>query len=206
MRRALAIALAASVVIPAALVPWARLVETRVAVVAPGLVRGAWQGPGPLRRILERERIKTVVTLTAINRDDPKYVAQAPVIREAGVDWVFVPMRGSRATLEQMGEAADLLADPARRPVFFHCVAGHHRTSLAHAAYLIRHRGASAEAAWAEVAALPWSRPGARADNQDRGLIFAFAAREALQARAAPLPGAEPCQLTQVPPSPTRRR
>ena len=92
-----------------------------------------------MRTIIARERIKTIVTLTAINHDDPKYVGQAQVVAETGVSWMIVPMRGSRATLEQMAEAADLLADPDRQPVFFHCVAGHHRTSLAHAAYLIRH-------------------------------------------------------------------
>ena len=116
-------------------------------------VAGAWQRPWPLRRLIAREKIRTIVTLTAINRDDPKYVRQAQVVRDAGVDWIIVPMRGSRATLEQMAEAADLLADPQRQPVFFHCVAGHHRTSLVHAAYLIRHRGFSAERAWRVVAA-----------------------------------------------------
>ena len=97
-------------------------------------------------------------------------------MRRAGTGWIIVPMRGSRATLEQMAEAADLLADPARRPVFFHCVAGHHRTSLVHAAYRIRHEGWSAERAWREVAGLPWARP--HADIGDRRLIEAFAARE----------------------------
>jgi protein tyrosine phosphatase (PTP) superfamily phosphohydrolase (DUF442 family) len=153
------------------------LAEKRVAVVVPGrLVRGAWQRPGPLRRIVDREKIRTIVTLTAINRDDPKYVGQRRVVRESGVDWIIVPMRGSRATLEQMAEAADLLADPGRQPVFFHCVAGHHRTSLVHAAYLIRHEGWSADRAWREVAGLPWTRPDA--DLGDRRLIEAFAARE----------------------------
>ena len=99
------------------------------------------------------------MTLTAINRDDPKYVGQAKVVSQTGVDWIIVPMRGSTATLEQMAEAADLLADPARQPVFFHCVAGHHRTSLAHAAYLIRHAGYTGGAAWQDVAGLPWARP-----------------------------------------------
>ena len=116
--------------------------EKRVRVVVPGrLIRGAWQTPEALRSLIARERIKTIVTLTAINHDDPKYVGQAKVVAETGVSWVFVPMRGSRATLDQMVEAADLLADPQRQPVFFHCVAGHHRTSQAHAAYLIRHCG-----------------------------------------------------------------
>jgi protein tyrosine phosphatase (PTP) superfamily phosphohydrolase (DUF442 family) len=153
---------------------WEELAEKRVAVVAEGrLVRGAWQRPGPLRRLIEREGIRTIVTLTAINRDDPKYVAQEEVVRRTGVAWVIVPMRGSRATMEQMAEAADLLADPARQPVFFHCVGGHHRTSLVHAAYRIRHQGWSAERAWREVAGLPWARP--EADARDRRLIGAFA-------------------------------
>ncbi len=185
-------------------VAWCLPTETRVAVVVPGrLVRGAWQRPEVLRKILDREEIRTVVTLTAINRDDPKYVGQAAVVARAGVDWVFVPMRGSRATLEQMAEAADLLADPARQPVFFHCVAGHHRTSLAHAAFRIRHQGWSSEQAWAEVAGLPWTNPGARADEQDRRLIAAFAEREG---RRSENPGGVACQVPpQRSPSPRRR-
>src|ERR1700760_3617670 len=96
----------------------------RLRVVVPGrLLGGAWQQPEALRQLIARERISTVVTLTAINRDDPKYVSRAKGCGPAGVDWIIVPRRGSRATLEQMALAADLLADPARQPVFFHCVA-----------------------------------------------------------------------------------
>src|SRR5262249_41010554 len=62
---------------------------------------------------------------------------------------------------------------------------GHHRTSLAHAAYLIRHRGCSAEAAWAEVAGLPWTRPGAAADKSDKGLIEDFARAQQFLSREA---------------------
>lgn len=159
------------------------LLEKRVAVIEPGrLVRGAWQRPGPLRRIIEREKIRTIVSLTAINRDDPKYVAQARVVRETGVDWIIVPMRGSRATLAQMAEAADLLADPTRQPAFFHCVAGHHRTSLVHAAYRIRHEGWTAPRAWREVRSFPWARP--ETDREDRRLIEAFAAAQVADAPA----------------------
>ncbi len=148
----------------------------RLRVVTPGkLLGGAWQSPGALRRLIERERIKTVVTLTAINRDDPKYVGQSAVVSRTGVDWIIVPMRGSTATLDQMAYAADLMADPARQPVYFHCVAGHHRTSLAHAAYLIRYAGYTADEAWEVVAGLPWARPGSRSDEKDRALIEEFA-------------------------------
>ena len=150
--------------------------EKRVWVVSPArLIRGAWQSPAALRSIIAREGIKTIVTLTPINHDDPKYVGQAGVVAESGVRWLFVPMRGSQATLDQMVEAADLLADPIRQPVFFHCVAGHHRSSLAHAAYLIRHCGWPADSAWKEVAGLPWARPASPADLNDKRLIEAFA-------------------------------
>jgi protein tyrosine phosphatase (PTP) superfamily phosphohydrolase (DUF442 family) len=150
--------------------------EKRVHVVQRArIVRGAWQSPDALRSIIARERIKTIVTLTPINHDDPKYVWQSKVVAERGVTWLFVPMRGSRSTLDQMVQAADILADPARQPVFFHCVAGHHRSTLAHAAYLIRHCGWPAEAAWKEVASLPWASPDAPADLDDKALIEAFA-------------------------------
>jgi protein tyrosine phosphatase (PTP) superfamily phosphohydrolase (DUF442 family) len=152
-------------------------VEKRFAVVVPGLIlRGAWQRPGPLRRIIARERIKTILTLTAINRDDPKYVDQDRVVRETGVGWRFVPIKGSYASLDQMAEAAAILADPALQPIFFHCVAGHHRSSQVQAAYRIAVEGWSASRAWAEVAALPWARPST--DIEDRRLIEAFASKK----------------------------
>jgi protein tyrosine phosphatase (PTP) superfamily phosphohydrolase (DUF442 family) len=176
---AFAVAVAAAVVLG---MTWNDLFEKRVTVVVPGkVVRGAWQRPGPLRTIVDREKIRTIVTLTAINADDPKYVDQARVVREAGVRWIIVPMRGSRATLGQMAETADLLADPALQPVFFHCVAGHHRSSLAQAAYRIRHDGWSAQRAWEEVAELAWARP--TLDSADRRLIEAFAASEFAEVR-----------------------
>ena len=150
--------------------------EKRVAVVEPGrLVRGAWQKPAPLRRIIEREGIKTIVTVAAVPEDDPRYIEQAEVVRDTGVKWIVVGMVGSRATMDQMAQAADLLNDPALQPVYFHCVAGHHRTSLAHAAYLIRHRGLDAAGAWDEVERYPWARP--EADNSDHRLIEEFASK-----------------------------
>ncbi len=161
---------------------WDDFFEKRIAVVVPGkIVRGAWQRPGPLKAIVVREKIRTIISLTAINQDDPKYVDQANVVKLTGVTWLFVPMRGSRATLQQMAESADLLADPALQPVFFHCVAGHHRSSLAHAAYRIRHEFWSAERAWAEVSSLAWARP--KLDTEDRRLIEAFAASEFAEVR-----------------------
>src|SRR5262245_25036393 len=73
---------------------WYEAFEKRVVAVTRGrLWRGAWQRPWPLRRLIAREKIRTIVTLTAINRDDPKYVRQAQVVEETGVAWIIVPMR-----------------------------------------------------------------------------------------------------------------
>lgn len=181
-----------SVLAPAALIgAWQfrdEFFEKRFAVVVPGqLYRGAWQRPTPLHRIITRERIKTVVSLTAINRDDPKYVDQAKVLEPLGIGWRFVPIHGSYATVKQMAQAADLLADPSLHPIFFHCIAGHHRSSQAHAAYRIQHDGWPAERAWDEVAALPWARP--KTDIGDHRLIEAF---------AQAYPPANPSRMEQV--------
>jgi hypothetical protein len=152
-------------------------VEKRFAEVVPARVfRGAWQRPGPLRRILARNQIKTVVTLTAISDQDPKYLDQKAVIDDLRVRWIFVPIHGSYATVEEMKRGADLLADPALQPIFYHCVAGHHRSSQVQAAYRIRHEGWSPARAWAEVAALPWARP--ELDVEDHRLIEAFASAQ----------------------------
>lgn len=148
--------------------------EKRVRVVEPGrLLRGAWQRPLPLKRLIQREHIKTIVSLAAIREDDPKYVEQKRIVAETGVGWDLIPMPGSTATVEQMDRAADLLADRGRQPVLFHCIAGHHRTSLAHAAYRLKHDGWSVERAWAEVQSFPWAR--GEADSADRERIEAYA-------------------------------
>lgn len=155
---------------------WYHVFEKRVVVVEPGqLVRGAFQRPWPLRRMLEREGIRTIVTVSGVGGNADRFAAQAEVVAQAGVGWKVVPILGSRPSLEQMSEAADLLADPSLRPVFFHCVAGHHRTSLALAAYRIKHEGWSAARAWAEISSVPWSRPETDAFDHDQVERFAAA-------------------------------
>ena len=156
---------------------WYDWTEKRVAVVVPGhLTRGAWQRPEPLRRVIERDKIKTVVTLAVIDEKIDRYHEQARVLKEQGVRWIFIPMVDSTATLEQMAEAADILSDPALQPIFFHCIAGHHRTSLAHAAYRIRHDGWTADQVWDELVQYRWTRPGS--DLRDRAVIEQFAAQQ----------------------------
>ena len=158
---------------------WYDWFEKRVSVVEPGqLVRGAWQRPGPLRSVLAREGIKTVVTLAAVADNPERFIEQRDVLQRAGVEWVVIPILGSRPSLAEMTRAADALADPGLRPVFFHCVAGHHRTNLALAAYRIRHQRWTAARAWDELQRFPWTQAGN--DRADRRLIEQFAAKEGL--------------------------
>jgi hypothetical protein len=153
---------------------WYDWFEKKVRVVEPGaLVRGAWQKPGPLRRVIAREKIKTIVTVVGTSHESRRYREQARVVRETGVKWIVVPVVTSRPNLAEMAVEADLLADVGLRPIFFHCIAGHHRTNLALAAYRIRHEGWSASRAWREACAVPWARPAA--EVEDRRLIEAFA-------------------------------
>jgi DSP-PTPase phosphatase fused to NAD+ Kinase len=155
---------------------WYDWFEKRVVVVVPGqLIRGAFQRPGPLRRLVEREKIKTIVTLAALPEVSDRFRGQARVVERTGIRWIILPILDSRPSIEQMARAADLLADRRSRPIFFHCIAGHHRTSLAQAAYRIRYEGWSTERAWREVSALPWARP--HADAFDHRQIENFAAK-----------------------------
>jgi protein tyrosine phosphatase (PTP) superfamily phosphohydrolase (DUF442 family) len=150
----------------------------QVHALVPGRIyRGPWQNPSELHSLIDRYAIKTIVTLTAINSDDPKFVAQKRVVDETGVSWRIISMRGSTATLDQLDEAVDLICDPANQPVFFHCVGGHHRSNLVHAAYRIRIDGHSAADAWAELCSLPWTRPGASRDAEDQRVIQAYGQR-----------------------------
>ena len=57
-------------------------------------------------------------------------------------------------SLEQMVRAADLLATPARL-IFFHCIAGHHRTSLGARRLPDQARGLVGRRAWARSLSPP---------------------------------------------------
>ena len=102
-----------------------------------GVYRGAEQKPGPLRRIIEQHGIRTIVCLV-----DPEPNEQA-VAKSLGVEWTWVPLGDSSAdiTFDRLEELADILADPANRPVFFHCRRGVYRSNLGQAVYRMKQCG-----------------------------------------------------------------
>lgn len=114
-----------------------------------GVYRGAEQKPGPLRWIIERHGIRTIVCLV-----DPEPNEQA-VAKSLGVDWRCVPLGDSSAdvTFDRLEELASILADPAKRPVFFHCRRGVYRSNLGQAVYRMKQCGWTLEMALNELRA-----------------------------------------------------
>ncbi|MFM7131066.1 MAG: hypothetical protein ACKO0V_17095 [bacterium] len=158
---------------------WDEVFLKRFAEVVPGQVfRAAWQQPWPIRRLVETCQIKSILSLSVMGTADPKFINYASVVQPRGIEWVILPIRGSYMSLAQMAEAADFIEN-LPRPLLFHCVAGHHRSTQAQAAWRIRHQGYSAKAAWAEVSQYRWTNP--TGDSRDHSLVDRFAASAYLE-------------------------
>jgi hypothetical protein len=116
------------------------------------IYRGGWQTPVMLRRILRNYRIKTLLNV-ACKPSEPEAAGEGAVVRDEGVDWHKILMPGTGlATLPQLDEAADILADSAHRPIFIHCAAGVHRTNMSLAAYRLKYCGWTLAAVFDEMA------------------------------------------------------
>ena len=109
--------------------------------VDPGkLYAGGYQYPGPLRRIIRRHGIRTVLSL----RDDPSEPndrREREVLRELGVRFVRVVIPFDRPMREQLAAVQHALAiirAPENAPVFVHCWGGQHRTGVIVGAYRAR--------------------------------------------------------------------
>ena len=116
------------------------------------IYRGGWQKPGPLRCILRDYQIKTLLNV-ACNPSEHDADGEGAIVRELAVAWHKILMPGTGlGTFAQLDEAADILADASKRPVFVHCAAGTHRTNMAIAAYRLRHCGWTLEQSLREMA------------------------------------------------------
>ncbi len=129
------------------------VLPVRAVEVVPGaLYRGAWQHDIPMRGLVREHHIKTIVAL-AHPEGHHMAIAERKLARDLGVDWVHVPIiddpkigHGKTVT-ELLDQAADLLADPDRRPIYFHCHHGLIRTSMAQMAWRMKHCGWTLERA-----------------------------------------------------------
>jgi hypothetical protein len=126
--------------------------------IVPGKIyRGAWQQPWPMRRLVRRYKIKTVVAL-AHPADHPLSVRERALAREMGFRWVHIPIvdergLGDRSVVsDRLDQAAAVLADPNNQPVYFHCHHGINRASMVQIAYRTKYCGWTLQEATEEVA------------------------------------------------------
>ena len=76
--------------------------------------------------------VKTVINLTS---DDAEADEQA-MVESAGMKYVQIPMTTrTEPTSAQLAEFLKIVNDPARQPVYVHCVGGRHRTGVMTAVY-----------------------------------------------------------------------
>jgi protein-tyrosine phosphatase len=129
----------------------------RFAEVVPGRIyRGAWQKPWPMRRIVDRYKIKTVLAL-AHPSDHPLSVSERNLAREMGFRWLHVPIVDERLTGDyqvinaKLEEAAAVLADPKNHPIYFHCHHGINRASMVQMAYRTKYCGWTLDHATDEI-------------------------------------------------------
>lgn len=127
------------------------------AVVEPGkLYRGAWQQPWPMRRLVRRYRIKTVLAL-AHPPDHPLVVREKAMAAELGYRWIHIPIVDERGLgdyhviSDHLDQAAAVLADPANYPIYFHCHHGINRASMVQIAYRTKYCGWTLERATDEI-------------------------------------------------------
>ena len=115
--------------------------------ISPTYYRGA-QPKGRDYADLAALGVKTLINLTSDDASpDEKAMAQ-----KAGLGYVQIPMNTHVVpTIAQLAEFLKIVNDPAKQPVYVHCVGGKHRTGVMTAAYRMSHDGWTAERAFNEM-------------------------------------------------------
>ena len=106
--------------------------------IEPGLARGAEPTDEGLRELKARG-FRTVIGL----RSDPD---EREKLARLGIEYIELPMHAGMfgaavPTPEQIESFLDIVSDPAKRPVFFHCKRGKDRTGAMAAIYRVERSG-----------------------------------------------------------------
>ncbi|MBT8486995.1 MAG: hypothetical protein HKO59_07775 [Phycisphaerales bacterium] len=135
----------------AAPITWHKQIRFRIspknfgAVVPGAIYRGADQHINVLRKICDEHAIRTVVDLSGPDAEEDA------LCRELGIDRYAFDLPGDgRGDPAQWAAVLELVADPARQPIFVHCAAGAQRTTTAMLLYRRYVEGGSFQAAYPE--------------------------------------------------------
>jgi protein tyrosine/serine phosphatase len=97
---------------------------------------------------LKAAGVKTIINLTSKDADPH----EKAMTEAAGMTYVQIPMTTHVVpTPAQIATFLRVVNDPAREPVYVHCVGGRHRTGVMIAAYRMTHDGWSAAQAFKEM-------------------------------------------------------
>ena len=103
--------------------------------VADGYFRGA-QPQGADYAALAALGVKTVINLTSDDADP----AEQAMVTKNGMGYLQIPMSTRvEPTEDQLTTFLSVVNDPARQPVYVHCVGGRHRTGVMTAVYRMTH-------------------------------------------------------------------
>ena len=93
--------------------------------------------------------VKTLVDLTS---DEDVDLSERGAVERAGMQYVRMPMTTHEPpTAAKLTEFLDIVNDPAKQPVYVHCVGGRHRTGVMTAAYRMTAEGWTADKAFQEM-------------------------------------------------------
>ena len=92
--------------------------------------------------------VKTLVDLTGDDTD----VNERGFVERAGMKYIHMPMTTHQPpTAARLAEFLSIVNDPAKQPVYVHCVGGRHRTGVMTAAYRMTEDGWTADQAFKEM-------------------------------------------------------
>jgi tyrosine-protein phosphatase SIW14 len=92
--------------------------------------------------------VKTVINLTS----DDAALDEETMVTKNGMGYLQIPMSTRvNPTKDQLVTFLSVVNDPARQPVYVHCVGGKHRTGVMTAVYRMTHDGWTAEQAFREM-------------------------------------------------------
>lgn len=129
------------------------VIPKRFAEVVPGhLYRSGYLEEGPLRQVIERYGIRTILVLLNNEPDNPDQQRETAIANEKGVRMIRIGMPGDgTAEFDHLERAAAILADENTHPLLVHCHAGVNRTGAVCAVWRMKYCGWDVQRAIAEA-------------------------------------------------------
>ena len=137
--------------------------------------------------------VKTIINLTS----DDAIANEQAMTEKAGMTYFQIPMTTHEApTAAQLAEFLGIVNDPAKQPVYVHCVGGRHRTGVMTAAYRMTGAGWTADQAFKKMKQYKFGADFLHAEFKE--FVYGYHA-EPIRAAAAPatVAAAEPIAVSQ---------